>query len=291
MIGPCFLNGCAGGNGQSGSILDNEFTSVGSAMSSSKIAEDSTYYGRLLFKSNSGQLYGASIRFGLKTNNSSSAYFADFYLDRLVLFANMTTVVPVVTSPVNLNVPGSYSFSTNGLTITDTLNRRVGFNINFGNNVNVSDVLNAAAVFTRDFSTMVGGDNSTFFFIAEKASSMASVTAADLLGAWFMIDFKVAGHGLLDIGIPSKMAVGGTGGAGFTVFRGTSMTGATVYGGEYHISDAGTGASGIGYDSTPEDASTISMDGTVDGAFLLAPSKRFILGFDARNDKYFAGSR
>lgn len=287
------VSGCSVGSSSGSSILDNEFTSVGSAMAANKIAEDSTYYGRVLFRSGSGQLYGASIHFVLKTNNTNSAFFADFYLDRLVLFANMTTAVPIVTSSINLNVSGAYSFASNGMTITDVLNRQVGFNLNFGNNANFTDVLNASALFTRDFSTMVGGDNSTFFFIAEKANSIGTVSPADFLGAWYMIDFSVGGHGVLNIGVPSKMAVGGTGGSGgnYTVFRGTGIAGNVLYGGEYYLTDAGTGASGLGYDSTPEDAGSIRMDGTVDGAFLFAPSKRFILGFDARNNKYFAGSR
>ncbi len=282
--------GCGPNQSDGSSILDNEFTSVGSSLSIAKISGE-TYYGRLLFKSNSGQLYGAAVHFNINTDSSTTAFFSDFILDRLVLFVNMTTAVAIITSPVDLNVNPSYSFGGNGLSVSDISARRIGFNINFGNNANLSDVVSAAAVFTRDFSTFVGGDNATFFFIAQKASSLGAVTGADLLGAWFMIDFQVAGYGALILGSPSKMAVGGSGGRGYTVFRGTDLSGSVSYGGEYNLTDAGTGASGLGYDSTPQDASSITMDGTVDGAFLLSPSKRFILGFDARSNKYFAGSR
>lgn len=273
------------------SILNNEFAGVGPAMAISAIA-DETYYGRVLFKSNGGQLYGAAIRFDLNTNSSSTAFFSNFYLDRLVLFVNMTTAIPIVTSPVNLNVNPSYSYLTNGLSISNVTSRYVGFNIDFGNNANfTSDVMSAAAIFTRDFSTFVGGDNSSFFFIAQKASSLPVVTSGDLFGEWIMLDFGVTGHGTLDIGSPSRLAAGGIGGTGYTIFKGSNISNSLIYGGEFYLTDSGTGAVGLGYDSTPPFDSTITMDGTVDGAFLLSPSKKFILGFDARNNRYFAGSR
>lgn len=272
------------------SILNNEFARGGPALSITSIAEE-TYYGRVLFRSQGGQLYGAAIRFDLNTNSSSTAFFSHFYLDRLVLFVNMTTAVTLISSPVNLNVTPSYSFGGNGLSISNVTSRHVGFNINFGDNTHFSDLVSAAAIFTRDFSTFVGGDNSSFFFIAQKASSMPAVTSGDLLGEWIMMDFGVNGHGVLDIGAPSRLAAGGIGGAGHTVFKGANIANILIYGGEYYLTDAGTGAVGLGYDSTPPYDSTITMDGTVDGAFLLSPSKQFVLGFDARNNRYFAGSR
>lgn len=284
LSGGCFPSGSE----DAISSFDNEFTSTGTALSISKIA-DEKYYGRVLFRS-AGNLYGAAISFNLNTNDAQTAYFANFSLDRLVLFVNITTAITIISSPVDLSVPGSYSFASNGLSISDTLSRYVGFNINFGNNANITDVFSAAAVFTRDFTTLVGGDDSTFFFIAQKASSLPTVTESDLLGRWYMIDFGVTGFGNIQLGSLSRLTAGGTGGAGHTIFTGINITGERVYGGEFKMTDSGVGASGLGYDSTPT-GDDITMDGTVDGVFLLAPSKKFILGFDARNDRYFAGSR
>lgn len=285
------VTGCGPTQSDGLSLLTNEFAGVGPAMSIASISEE-TYYGRVLFRSNGGQLYGAAIRFDIDTNSSSTAFFSNFFLDRLVLFVNMTTAVPVVTSSVNLSVPTSYSYASNGLSISNITSRHVGFNINFGDNTNfTSDVLNAAAVFTRDFSTFIGGDNSSFFFIAQKASSLPTVSAGDLLDSWLMLDFGVSGHGVLSIGSPSRLVAGGIGGAGYTIFKGANAAGAGLYGGEYYLTDAGAGAVALGYDSTGPFDSSITMDGTVDGAFLLSPSKKFLLGFDARNNRYFAGSR
>jgi hypothetical protein len=286
--------GQIGGGGASS--FANKFTALGTNLTLDSVTTpaflgSTSYYGRVLFK-NSGLVYSGSFHFNLVKNDDSAGYFSGFFLDRLVLLAGMNSSVPIVTSSINLSVGPSYNATSNALLITNAERRYVGLNIDFGNNTGIlTDVINAAAVFSSDFSTFVGGDNSTFFFIAQKATSLPAVTVADFNKAWAVIDFSVSGFGQLTLREFSKIAFSGIGSLGYNVFKGKNVfNGSLAYAGEMNITDSASGACGLSFDATPDGGDPIGGSGSVDGAFLVSPNKDFILGFDSRKNYYFAGS-
>jgi hypothetical protein len=233
-------------------------------------------------------VYGASVHFSLNKESDSYAYFSDFYLDRLVRYDSYSGATSIVTTSTNLSVASAYS-STNVLRIRSSTSRFIAFSVDFGNNTYVSDIVDAGVIFSSDFTTMVGGNNSTFFFIAQKASSMASVSSADIQTTWLLANFAVDSTGLASVSSTASVTPSGTGGRGLLAFTGqNSSTGA--FKGETALTDSGVGAFVFGFD-TSGGSGTATADGTIDGAFLLSPNKDFLLGYNFLNDRYFAASR
>lgn len=288
----CSDGGGGGGTGVGGTTNTNKFTMTGStaltvdAITSSKSAS-TTYYGRALMASG-GNLYGASFHFTLNKNTATTAYFSDFFLDRFVTVTAYNSATAQVTSSTNLSVTASYNATTNGLSITNATSRFVGFNINFGNTTYLQNISNAAVMFSNDFTTMVGGDNSTFFFIAQKASSMPNATSTDTQSSWGLANFTVSNSGNIAVSSTSTVNVSGTGGNGLVAFKGTSSDG-TTFQGESSMTDAGTGLFMFGFDGGSH--ATPTADGRLDGAFLLSPDKSYMLGYDKMDGIFFAGSR
>lgn len=295
------LSGCSGSSGgPSTSSSTNKFTSSGSAITIDSItssvsgssltaqATSQVYYGRVLYVSGSN-LYAASIHFTLNKDSSTAAYFSNFSLDRLVQVSSITAATAVVSSPMDLNVTAAYNSSTNGLSITNATSRFVRFNLDFGDNTHFADVTNAGVIFSSDFSTMVGGNNSSFFFIAQKASSMASVSNSDLVATWSLANFTVSGAGSISVSSTSSVSVSGTGGHGLNAFTGINSN-VGAFKGEVTLNDSGTGVYLFGYD-TSGGSGTPTADGQVDGGFLLSPDKQFILGYSIYDGVYFAASR
>src|SRR5690606_11484380 len=96
----------------------------------------------------------------------------------------------------------------------------VGFNLVFGANPHFNEVKNGGLLFSADFSTMVGGNNATFFFIAQKATSMAATAVSDLLHSWQTANFTVSNLGQITLISISVVTPAGTGGNGLTAFTG-----------------------------------------------------------------------
>lgn len=299
LVSSVIIAGCSGGGGGGGGgggSASNKFTAssapltvddmVSPAKSAAGILTSTTYYGRVLYTSG-GHLFGASIHFTLNKNNGTTAYFTNFYLDRLVQVTAYNSATAIVTTSTNLNVPGSYNSGTNGVSIGSATSRFVNFNLDFGDNTNFADISNAGVIFSSDFSTMVGGNNLSFFFIAQKASSLPAVSSSDIQSSWSLANFTVNGSGSIVLASTSTVSVAGTGGHGLLAFTGSS--GGSSFAGETSLTDSGTGVFIFGFDSTP--VGTPSADGTLDGAFLLSPDKKFILGYDDVNAQYFAASK
>lgn len=298
------LAGCSGGGGGGSAgggstTSSNKFTQSGSPItvddmvsgySSTSIHTNSvlqTYYGRFLRKSGS-DIYSGLIRFTLNKTSSTTGYFTDFYLDHYVQITSAITATTLVSATTNLSVGGSYNASTNGLTVADASSRIVNFNLDFGNNTYFSDIANAGVIFTNDFNTMVGGDNASFFFIAQKGSAHASSTMSDLIGSYGIANFTVDGAGSVAVTSTSSVAVGGTGGNALTAFYGTnSLSGA--FQGETTLTNSATSTFVFGYDTGGNSPAT--ADGPIDGIFLLSPDKKCVLGYSFYNSNYFAASK
>jgi len=302
MMVACSGGGGSGGGSGGSSTSTNKFTASGSPIttdamvsayaSSSVVQPMSTsqvYHGRALMKDISGDIYAAAFHFTLNKNDSSTAYFTNFYIDYMVQVTGYVTSSNVVTSSTQITLASNtYSAMTNSVTIANASSRFVNFNIDFSNNTYLSDISNAGVIFTNDFNTMVGGDNASFFFIAQKASSLPTVTAADLLGTFKLVNFSIDGTGSIAIDSTSTVVVQGTGGSGYTAFKGQDSQG-NSFQGELTLNNSNTGALVFGYDDDAGNPPTVAT--AFVGAFLFAPDKSCVLGYDTTSSLFFAASK
>lgn len=267
-------------------ITIDGITSSASGLSVQPMSTSQTYYGRF-FSTDGINYFAGSVHFTLNKNDNSSAYFSNFYLDRMVQLTGYTTNTVIVSSSTNLLAPGAYNATTNSLQIQNAATRYIGFKIDFGNNTYLADVPNALVLFSRDFSTMIGGDNATFFFIAQKASSLPPASISDLTTTWKYINFSISLGPVITLGNTGVVTVGGIGGHGLSAFNGS--TNGTSFQGEVGLNDSTSGISIYGYDSGAHNPPM--ADGTADGGFLLSPDKNYFLGFSFSARSYFGGSR
>lgn len=294
------IAGCSdssgGGSGSGGK--QNSFTMSGNSVSIDGITSTGTsaelgaqsvqqYFGRVLI-ANSSNLYSGTFSFKLNKHSSTQAYFSDFSVDRLVQINSLSSVTPIITSPTDMTVNPAYSASGNSVTISSSTKRFVSLKIDFGNNTYFSDVPNAGVMFSNDLSTMVGGDNSSFFFIAQKATSIPSVSISELVNSWGLVNFTVDGGGTIDIVSTSTVTVGGTGGNGLTAFKGQTP-GVAAFQGEAALIDPVGGVLAFGFDDST--TGTPTAYGPIHGVFLISPDKQYMLGLNADQGTYFAGSR
>lgn len=241
------------------------------------------YFGRFLSISG-GQVYSGAVKFQIIKSSDSAVYFSNFSLIHLSKASSFSTKVDLVTDEKNLNVTAQHNSSTNFVSIASATSRFVKFSIDFGNNDYFGDVSNAGVIFSSDYSTMAGGDDS-FIFIAQKTESMADVTEGALSGNWKVINFFVAA-GVPVISSTSTVAVGGSGGSGFTAFTGINSK-SGKFGGELALNDPVSAFFLYGYGV---DGSTTAA-GPIHGVFLVAPDKSLAVGYDIDSKLYFAAER
>jgi hypothetical protein len=290
-----------GGSGSSGSTTPtdtNKFTATGtsatindlvsttSTSNAQPLSTSAQYYGRFL-STDGSFLYSGTVRFSITKESDSTAYFTSFYLDYLskVSFSSPTVIVSSQHDPL---VPTSYDSSDNHISIADGTSRFISFKINFGDNTYVSDIPTAGMIFSSDLTTIVGGDNLSFFFIAQKTSSQPAVSTSDLEATWKLANFTVSSSGGITVTSTSTVTVGGTGGNGYTAYTGTHSTAGNMSG-EIALTDSTSGAFVYGPD--PNADQTTPTASSLYGGFLLSADKNFVLGVDAVNGIYFAASK
>ncbi len=301
LITACSGGGSSGGGG-GGTI--NKFTAVGtpitadamvSAYSVSSVnlavplSTSQAYYGRALMK-DGADIYAMAFHFTLNKNDANTAYFSNFFIDYLTQVTGYTTSSNVITTPAQVTLTSmAYNILTNSVQIADASKRFVNFSIDFSDNTHLDDISNAAVIFTTDFNTMVGGDDTTFFFIAQKASSLPASTIADLFGTTNLVNFYIDNSGTIAIDSTSSVVVGGSGGTvGMTAFTGqNSISGA--FQGEVVLNNSNTGAFVFGYDDDTGNPPTVATP--LIGAFLFSPDKKGVLGYDTISGLYFAASK
>lgn len=148
------------------------------------------YYGRFLYRAPGSDYHSCgSVRFQLVKNNSTSAYFTNFSLLSLVeIWPDQTTFV---SSATDVGVDDEYHSSSNNITIANATSRFMSFDLTFDSDL-LTDISNAGVIFTDDFTTMVGGDDSSFIFIAQRATSQPDASISDLDGTWLAARFNVS---------------------------------------------------------------------------------------------------
>lgn len=274
-------------SGQAISIDDITTTSTSSLTASNtgyEALSTEAYYGRFLYY-DSSNLYGGIVKFNINKENNSTAFFSDFSLLYFARVDSFTSSTPLVTSEFDLNVNSAYS-SSNSISIENSTSRFVDFSVDFGDNTYFPDIDDASVIFSSDFSTLVGGNDSTFFLIAQKASSAGNLSLSDITASWSFAHFTVSGLGNIEIQSTSSVTASGTGGNGYTAFKGTNSEDG-FFDGELSLIDstAGIFIFGLGYGSgTPTARQTT-------GLFLVSPDKRFVLGANFRNGIYFVGNK
>jgi len=285
-----------GGGGDTSIAASNKFTASDSSLSvdeivslpgSSALSTSIDYYGRFVSLSGSN-VYVGTVHFTVNRQDATTAYFSDFFLDYYGQATSYNSSTTIQGSSVDIGTPVGYNASTNSVTVGNTSRRVMNFSIDFTDNTNVSDVTNAAMVFSNDFTTMVGG-GSDFFFIAQKASAHTTAAVADLQGSWGIVNFS-SSSGSITLDSYSSVSVSGSGGNALAAFTGASESGGGAFGGKYDLVDSSAGVFAFGFDSDFV-SGTPTADGTVDGIFLQSPDKQFLFGVNIYEGLLFAASR
>jgi hypothetical protein len=192
----------------------------------------------------------------------------------------------LITDSTDLDVDPDYNSSLNQISITNATSRFVGFDLDFGNNDYFPDIQNAGVFFSADFSTMVGGNNSTFFFIAQKVTLQPDVTSNAINGDLSVINFTVSSSGAVIIDSTASVSVGGTGGNGFTGFTVTNSSSGD-FDGELSLTDATAGCFIFGYGYG--DGSMTALG--INGGFLVSADQNLAVGIDLSSGLYFAAEQ
>lgn len=271
-------------------VSGSSSSSTSSMVSSSdqEVSASSTsafYFGRF-FATEGVHLVSGSVKFKLNKQDNNEAYFSDFTLEHYSEITGFESHSDIISSSVNLDVSSSFDSVKNHVEISNATKRFVRFDLDFGNNTYFNDINNAGVIFSSDFTTMVGGDDSSFFFIAQKASSQPDISLSALMGSWKSICFRVnTSTGDIILTSASTITVGGTGGNGFTAFTGVNTGG--PFNGEGTLADPISAAFFYGYGS----GSGIPTATTIDGAFLISADQSLAVGYDLLNNFYFAVER
>lgn len=290
------LAGCGSVGAGGASKTMNAFTRIGRPLSidalvagAGTFSTQQTYYGRALVK-NGSDLYGMTFRFTLNKQNDLSAYFSNFQVLRLVLLNGFMNAVPLISSATTISVPSGHNTATNSLTLVDAAVRTAKFDLNFGANAYLRNIASAGIVAADDFRTIAGGDDGSFFFIAQKATSLPRASTTDLAQPFTLIEFGVNASGSLNFrDLWSFSSLAGSGGTGYESFRMTTPEGSRQEG-EFQLVDSETGIFVLGFDEAPGDGTPTASRG-LEGTFLLSPDRQLILAYNLTNAAYFAGSR
>lgn len=240
------------------------------------------YFGRFIYYDSSSIFTGA-VKFKVNKNDDDSAYFSDFSLEYLSEVLSVSSSDSLVTDSTDLDVDPDYDSSSNQITIANATSRFVAFDIDFGNNDYFSDIEDAGVFFSADFSTMVGGNNSTFFFIAQKVTSQPDVSSSAIEGDWAVITFSVGSTGSITANSTASVSIGGTGGNGFTGFTGTNSSSGD-FDGELSLTDATAGCFMFGYGSGDGTMTALGIN----GGFLVSADQNLAVGIDLSSGLYFA---
>ncbi len=290
------LAGCGSVGAGGASKMMNAFTRIGTPLTidalvagAGTFSTQQTYYGRALVK-NGADLYGMTFRFTLNKESNLSAYFSNFQVLRLVLLNGFMNALPLISSPTTISVPSGHNPATNHLALVDAAVRTAKFDLNFGANTYLRNIASAGIVVADDFRTIAGGNNGSFFFIAQKATSIPRAASTDLAQPFTLIEFGVNASGTLNFrDLWSFSSINGGGGTGYEPFRMTTPEGSRQEG-EFQLVDSESGIFVLGFDATPGDGTPTASHG-LEGIFLLSPDRQLILAYNLTNAAYWAGSR
>jgi hypothetical protein len=270
---------CSGGGsgGGGGGTATNKFSAAGRDMTLSDLAPETRsgseeYHGSFLYK-NGGNFASGSFHFILE-NDGTNVKFKSFSFGKVVetstFPATPTEVTAGVTCFSNVVDP-----ATNMIVMTDSTRREVRLDLDLGVtcNADIADLTNVGILFSSDFSTFVGGDNATFFMIAQKASASPTYAASNIAGVLNMFWFSIDVNGVF-VEEPDY--------DGSVTVSGTSWS-AGENSGTLKATDSTSGGFLYKYITTPAN--------NIDGGFLVSPDKNFVMGIDLIEDVYFAASK
>jgi len=263
---------------------------IASSTSSCDASEGSDFYfGRIGALDDAGLLFSGVVRFQLCRSSDSAAFFKDFTLEHFSVVNSLNENTAQVTSRTDLEVTesidtSSTSTTTNYFQIVDADLQYGYFEIDFGKTDAFGELIAApvtgaagGVIFTSDLSTMAGGDNESFIFIAQKIDSLDNLSTGDVDGNWDTFNFTVSG-GTVSTHSTSTVEIGS-----FSDNL-AELTGENSEGGEFSgmigLNDATSG--GMVYQYTGTTGSS------VDGALIASPDNQFALGFDFAGGFYFA---
>lgn len=281
------LAGCGGGASVGASTVNtNKFSMSSRAMTADDIAPHAIttqdYKGTMVsYDAGSHTVGVSSIAFTVE-NNGTEIFFKTFSIDKLSTVADSNVAgapVPDIATNKVCFSNGAHGAS-NYIQISDGANRLVKFSAPIHDGLctsgNVSDITEAGILYSNDFSTFVGGDNGTFFFMAQKATATPTYSLADVTGNYPLLWFGVnTGTGAISTNVTQmspKVSVGNGTWSGISSGA-IALPEPSV--GAYLYSDTAATGSGVA------------------GAFIMSPDKLFLLGVDLTEGYplYFAASK
>lgn len=278
-LSACSGSSGGGGGGSGGGTATNKFSGSSRAMTAADVAPTSrtgiqTYYGSFLYKTGS-DVYAGGINFTLE-NNGAQLYFKTFAFEKVIHYTAYNASGSQLTAGQSCFTNGTYNATTNFVNINSTANRLVNFSVDLQatcNGAGIADINNAGVIFSNDFTTMAGGDNASFFFLAQKASSQGTFTLANMDGTANLYWFDVDNSGNITTVTSNSASV--------TTTSGSWTTADTS--GVLKLADSATGAYIYKYNHTGASS--------IDGGFVVTPDKNFLMGIDLVTGYYFAASR
>jgi hypothetical protein len=286
---------CGSSGGSTAST--NQFSTSGSQMTITDLATTTSggtttevvdYVGVIGILSSS-LLYSASVKFKVNKQSDTQAYFSNVTVEHCTKISHDGTLTgssSLISTSTDLSVTSAFSATTNSITIEDASLRYVDFVLAFGNanpsSCPIPASITGVGVCTTDFSTCAGGDDASYIFIFQKGTSLSTCSASDITGSWKALNFDVSSSDFSSVST-STVTVGAVADSTATFTGEDSVSGA--FAGTVGLNDANT----CGYLFT-YDQSTHALGGSIDGAFLMAPSaaKDLVLGYDFESGRYFA---
>ena len=231
------------------------------------------YHGRYIYN-NGGNLDGGRFSFKIVKNSNSSAYFADWKIHNTIVISDPTTGVTNGTE-IDLAVPTGYDGTDNAIFISNEFKRYVKAKINFGAGP-IGDIANGIFMFSEDYTTMVGGDNTVYFIATRGNSPPSPVGTSDLTGSWGAYQFaNNNGTSITTKGLSSDvLSATSVSEASISAINGDK----TSFSGVSKIMSAD-----IGIFIYAEDAFGVNLS-SVDGVFLIGPNKDYSMRFDLNTD-------
>ncbi len=151
------------------------------------------YYGRYLYNNGGGDLDTGYMSFKVVKQSSTTAYFAEWTVHQTAVISDPDSVATTVAN-VDLVVPAAYDADDNSVSIRNALRREVNFSVDLGAGP-IGDISNGVVVFSKDYSTMIGGDDKLCFIATRGTSAPADISNTDLIGNWGVFNFEMNAGG------------------------------------------------------------------------------------------------
>ncbi|EQC45283.1 hypothetical protein [Bacteriovorax sp. Seq25_V] len=240
------------------------------------------------------ETFGGTISFQIVKKEDGKAYFKKFSLDHFVKIKKYFVTEEIQTDSREFNISKEYDEIKNSIILENTETNYFRANLDFNEDINLRDLTNVAMILSNDKTTIIGGDNTTFFFIAQKGESFPQVKDFNISGLWNNHSFDVSPDGSIERLGEATVSVEEYKNKKFATFKSISNR----YGkteGIIGYTDMKSQLYQFGYnqdiDFKPDNDNIFFNKIPKAGYFILSPDSRYILGVDLERTTFFGGER